>query len=68
MMVMVVKVRGSKVLQSWDMQAKTTGVRGIKGREMGARVVELMGSEVVTWTSRLETMADFAALGVATDG
>ena len=48
MMVMVVKVTGSKVLQSWDMQAKTTGVRGMRGRELGARVVELMGREAVT--------------------
>ena len=68
MMVMVVKVTGSKVLQSWDVQAKTTGVRGMRGREMGARLVELMGREAVTWSSWLETMVDLAALGLATDG
>ena len=68
MMVMVVRLTGSKTLQSWDMGTKTMGVRGMRGREMGPRVLGLMGREAVTWSSRLETMFDLAALGVATDG
>ena len=67
-MVMVVKVTGSKVLHNWDMQAKTTRVRGMRGREMGAKLVALIGREAVTWSNRLETMVGLAALGLATDG
>ena len=68
MMVMVVRLTGSKALQSWDVRTKTTGIRGMRGREMGARVIEVTGRGAVTWSYQLEAMASLVVRGVATDG
>ena len=68
MMAVVVRVTGSKALQGWKMETKTMGIGAMRGREMGARVIEVRGRGAVTLSYQLEAMASLVVRGVATDG
>ena len=68
MTAVVVKMTWSKALQGWEMETKTKGIRAMRGREMGARVIEVTGRGAVTWSCQLEAMASLAVRGLATDG
>ena len=68
MTAVVVKMTWSKALQGWEMETMTKVIRGMRGREMGARVIEVRGRGAVTWSYQLEAMASLVVRGVATDG
>ena len=67
MTAVVVKMTWSKALQGWEMETKTKGIRAMRGREMGARVIEVMGRGAVIWSCQLEAMTSLVVWGVATD-